>query len=60
MVFGATGGTGLAIVKQAVEQGHKVTAYVRNPDKLVLEHPNLVKIKAELNDEAAMDNAIKG
>ncbi len=50
MVFGATGGTGLAIVKQAVEQGHKVTAYVRNPEKLVIEHPNLVKIKAELND----------
>ena len=37
-----------------------MTAYVRNPDKLPVEHPNLVKIKAELNDEAAMDNAIKG
>ena len=37
-----------------------MTAYVRNPDKLLLEHPNLVKVKAELNDENAMDNAIKG
>ena len=59
VVFGATGGTGIELCKQAVEAGHHVTAYVRNPEKLILESPNLIKVKAELNDTVAMENAIK-
>jgi putative NADH-flavin reductase len=34
VVLGATGGTGLEIVRQAVERGHSVTALVRSPDRL--------------------------
>jgi putative NADH-flavin reductase len=34
LVLGATGGTGLQIVDQAVERGHSVTAFVRSPDAL--------------------------
>jgi putative NADH-flavin reductase len=34
LVLGATGGTGLHIVDQAVERGHAVTAFVRSPDAL--------------------------
>lgn len=34
LVLGATGGTGLQIVRQAVEQGHSVTALVRSPNRL--------------------------
>ena len=61
VVFGATGGTGLEIVKQGLQQGHKVTAFVRNPDKLAgVAHDNLTTVKAELSDEGAMENAIKG
>ena len=38
-----------------------MTAYVRNPDKLgEIKHENLITVKAELNDESAMENAIKG
>lgn len=33
-IFGATGETGLAIVKQALTRGHAVTAFVRNPAPL--------------------------
>lgn len=33
-IIGATGGTGLCLVKQALDSGHKVTALVRDPDKL--------------------------
>ena len=58
LVFGATGGTGVELCKQAVDAGHNVTAYVRNPEKLQA-IPNLNTVKAELNDEAAMDAAVK-
>lgn len=33
-VFGATGRTGLEIIKQAVERGYQVSVFVRNKDKL--------------------------
>lgn len=34
MVLGATGGIGLEIMRQAVDRGHKVTAFVRAPERL--------------------------
>ena len=34
IVFGATGGVGHLVVKQALEEGFDVTAFVRTPDKL--------------------------
>lgn len=34
VVLGATGGTGLEIVRQAITAGYAVTAFVRSPDRL--------------------------
>jgi nucleoside-diphosphate-sugar epimerase len=34
VVLGATGGTGLEIVRQAIDRGHSVTAFVRSPERL--------------------------
>jgi uncharacterized protein YbjT (DUF2867 family) len=34
LILGATGGTGRALVGQARERGHEVTAFVRAPQKL--------------------------
>jgi putative NADH-flavin reductase len=34
VVLGATGGTGLEIVRRAVDQGHSVTAFVRSAERL--------------------------
>ncbi len=34
VVLGATGGIGLEVVRQAVERGHTVTAFVRSPEPL--------------------------
>jgi len=43
-VFGATGGVGREVVAQALDRGDQVTAYVRNPAKLDLTHPQLTVI----------------
>ncbi len=34
IVFGATGGVGQQVVKQALEKGIKVPAFVRTPSKI--------------------------
>lgn len=47
-VVGATGPTGLQIVQQALAQGHEVTALVRNPDRLELQHDRLHVIKGDV------------
>lgn len=40
-VFGATGGIGGQIVRQALDAGHKVTAVVRDPARLAVDDPGL-------------------
>ena len=40
-VFGATGLTGGFVLSQALEQGHEVTAMVRDPRRVSLSHPRL-------------------
>lgn len=42
VIVGATGNTGLQLVEQALARNYKVTALVRNPEKLArLEHKHL-------------------
>jgi putative NADH-flavin reductase len=38
LIFGATGTIGRQVVWQALEQGHTVTAFVRDPAKLEIQH----------------------
>src|SRR2546422_162456 len=45
LIFGATGGTGRALVEQALEQEHIVTAFARNPAKVRTTHKNLRVVK---------------
>jgi len=40
-VLGATGPSGVQVVKEALARGHDVTAVVRNPDKLTEKHEKL-------------------
>src|SRR5437588_7680546 len=60
LVIGATGGTGREIVQQALRQGHQVTAFVRNPAKLQIEHVNLQVAKGDVLDYAMVESAMRG
>lgn len=60
VVFGASRGTGLEIVKQGLEAGHIVTAFVRSPEKFMMKHPNLSLCQGNAMDAVAVENAIAG
>jgi nucleoside-diphosphate-sugar epimerase len=60
LVIGATGGTGRELVQQALAQGHQVTAFVRNPSKLQIEHTNLRVAKGDVLDYATVESAMRG
>jgi len=59
-VFGATGGVGRHVVNQAVDRADQVVAYVRNPAKLDITHPNLTVIAGELTDRDGVRRAVNG
>jgi len=60
VVFGASRGTGFKVVEQALEAGHSVTAFVRSPAKLPIQHPNLTLCEGDAMDAAAVEKAIIG
>jgi len=59
-LFGATGGTGLQIAQQACQAGHQVTAVVRDPARLAIDHTELTVVRADVMDPAAVAEAIHG
>lgn len=63
LVLGATGRTGHLFTRKALEEGHAVTAYVRNPDKalsLLGAHQNLTIIPGTLDDAERLAAAASG
>jgi putative NADH-flavin reductase len=60
ILFGATGGTGLQVVRQALMTGHKVTVVVRNPDKFRVSNNNLEVIKGDVLEPTTFVNLLKG
>ena len=60
LVFGATGGTGKQLVRQALQQGHHVTAFVRDPSRFTETHPSLQLMTGDVLQPAEVQKAITG
>ena len=59
-VLGATGGTGRAIVEQARQRGHRVTAFVRSPQKLGPVGDGLTVIRGDPRNADGLRAALPG
>lgn len=59
-VFGATGRVGHTFVHDALGQGHEVTAYVRDPQRLGLKNSRLHVRKGSLEDGTTVAEAVRG
>lgn len=53
-IIGASRGTGNQLLKFSLEEGHEITALLRNPDKLHISNKNLHKIKGDILDSSSV------
>lgn len=60
LVFGATGSVGRHVVEQALAQGHIVTAFARNPQKLDIQNPHLKLFQGDVMDFPTVERAMQG
>lgn len=60
VIFGATGGTGRQLVAQALEAGHSVTALVRVPARLNMQHPDLTVVQGNVLNAPTVLAAVFG
>jgi putative NADH-flavin reductase len=61
LIFGATGGTGRELVEQALDQGHQVAAFARNPAKIDdIQNANLEVVRGDVLDETVVEGAVAG
>jgi putative NADH-flavin reductase len=61
LVLGATGPTGRQVLSQALQQGHEVTAFVRNPKRLPIAHRRLRVVTGDVTDDGpAVPQAVSG
>ena len=58
-ILGATGGTGRQLITQALERGYTVTAFVRDPSKMKVEHPQLKVLQGNVLDYASVETAVR-
>ncbi|WOO36640.1 NAD(P)H-binding protein [Anaerocolumna sp. AGMB13020] len=57
-IFGASGAIGQHLMRLALDKGDFVTAYVRKPEKIKLNHSNLRLITGELSNASAIEMAV--
>ena len=59
LVFGATGSIGRELVRQALDLGYRVSAFVRDPAKLDIEHPELRVFAGNALEPASVEAAMR-
>ena len=60
ILIGASGFVGSAILKEALSRGHKVTAIVRNPEKITRDSPLLTVFGTDATDPVTLAELAKG
>jgi putative NADH-flavin reductase len=60
VVLGATGGTGLEVVRQALQRGHSVAALVRSPDRLTPFGGQITVKQGDLLSSIDLQQVIRG
>lgn len=58
IVFGATGTVGRLVVEQALQEGHEVTAFTRNPARMAQRHEHLQVAQGDATDPEAVQRAM--
>lgn len=54
LVFGASGTTGRLLVQKALVDNHSVTAFVRDPVRLSIQHPQLQCVIGDVIDQESV------
>lgn len=60
LVVGASGSTGIHIVERALNAGHRVTAFVRSPERFALRHDRLRIVQGDILNADAVRPAVEG
>jgi putative NADH-flavin reductase len=60
LIFGATRGTGCQLVMQALAAGHQVTAIVRRPEAITIDHPALTVRRGDVLDPETLGGVAIG
>lgn len=60
LIFGATGRVGRQILTLSLQDGHHVTAFVRDSHKLGLDHKNLTVFQGDARTQTDIRQAMKG
>lgn len=60
LIFGGTSGIGLETTKLALSRGHHVTSITRRPERMAIEHENLLNLKGDITDPNTFNELFAG
>jgi putative NADH-flavin reductase len=60
IIFGASGFSGQAILKEALSKNHQITVLVRNANSISIKDENLTVIEGDVLDKNILNSAISG